>query len=125
MNTELHKVSLIDGVADERMANRLAERVVPVSGKPTLLVSEADFRYALTMRHIEALECDGQKIPQALIDLELFCKLSSNDLELFCKLSGNDLGLIESKVFLLTLAAEARCGNLTEAEFEAMFLVRT
>lgn len=96
-------------VADERIAQRMAERIVTVAGAPKLMVSESDFRYALTMRHIEAFECDGQRIPQALIDLDLIGKLSSHD-----------LGLIEQRVFLLTLAAEVRYGNLGQAEFDAI-----
>lgn len=96
-------------VADERAAQRLAERVMLVAGVPKLLVSEADFRYALTMRHIEAFECDGKRIDQATIDLELLGKLGSYD-----------LGLIESRVFLITMAAEVRYGTLSEAEFDAL-----
>jgi phage FluMu protein gp41 len=96
-------------VADERLANRLAERVVPVGGVPKLMVSEADFRYAMTMRHIESLGCDGLRIPMELIDLELFGKLSSHD-----------LGLIEERVFLITMAAEVRYGAMTQAEFDAL-----
>ena len=96
-------------VADERAAQRLAERVMLVGGAPKLMVSEADFRYALTMRHIEAFECDGQRIPQPMIDLDLVGKLSSHD-----------LGLIEGQVFLLTMAAEVRYGNLSEADFAAV-----
>lgn len=95
------------GVADERAATRLAERVVMVGGVPKLLVSEADFRFALTLRHIEAFVCDGTRIPQALIDMDLLGKLSSHD-----------LGLIEKRVFLITLAAEVRYGLLSPAEFD-------
>jgi len=130
MTDQLHTLTLADGlpveregktiryrvvhlrettVADERMAQRLAERVMLVGGAPKLMVSEADFRYALTMRHIEAFECDGQRIPQAVIDLDLVGKLSSHD-----------LGLIEQRVFLVTLAAEVRYGNMTQAEFDAV-----
>lgn len=94
------------GVADERAAQRMAERVVQVGGAPRLLVSDADFRFALTARHIESFACDGQTIPQPMIDLELVGKLSTYD-----------FGLIEQRVFLITLAAEVRYGNMTEAEF--------
>lgn len=94
-------------VADERAANRMAERVVTVGGVPKLLVSEADFRYALTLRHIEALECDGMRLEGPVLDLELFGKLSSHD-----------LGLIEQRVFLITMAAEVRYGNLSQDEFD-------
>ena len=96
-------------VADERAAQRLAERVMMVGGVPKLMVSEADFRYALTMRHIEAFECDGQRIGQHIIDLELLGKLSSHD-----------LGLIEQRVFLITVAAEVRYGNMSQADFDAV-----
>ncbi|MEY2689816.1 MAG: hypothetical protein RL375_4015 [Pseudomonadota bacterium] len=96
-------------VADERWAQRQAERVVVVGGAHKLLVSDADFRFAMTARHIEAFECDGQKIPQAVIDLELLGKLSAHD-----------LGLIEQRIFILTLAAEVRYGHITQAQFEAL-----
>jgi len=94
-------------VADERAAQRLAERVVMLGGVPKLLVSDADFRFALTMRHIDAFECDGQRIGQPVIDLDLMGKLSSHD-----------LGLIEQRVFLLTMAAELRYGNISQADFD-------
>jgi phage FluMu protein gp41 len=95
------------GVADERLAQRAAERVVLVGGVHKLLVSDADFRFALTARHIEAFVCDGQTIPQAVIDMDVVGKLSTHD-----------FGLIEQRVFLLTLAAEVRYGNMSQADFE-------
>lgn len=94
-------------VADERAANRMAERIVTVGGTPKLLVSDADFRYALTLRHIDAIGCDGLTLAGPLLDLELFGKLSSHD-----------LGLIEQRVFLITMAAEVRYGNLSQQEFD-------
>ncbi len=94
-------------VADERIAQRLAERVANVGGVPKLLVSDADFRFALTMRHIESFACDGTTIGQAVIDLDLMGKLSSHD-----------LALIEQRIFLITLAAEVRYGNLSQADFD-------
>lgn len=94
-------------VADERAAARMAERVLVVGGSPRLLVSESDFRYAMTMRHIEAFVCDGQEIPQAVLDLDLFGKLSAHDLQ-----------LIEERVALITLAAQVRYGAITQAEFD-------
>lgn len=130
MNHSIHTLTIADGlrvqsagkdicyrivhlrettVADERIAQRQAERVVSVAGKPTLLVSDADFRFALTARHIEAFECDGQRIPQAVIDLELVGRLSTHD-----------LGLIEQRIFLIELAAEVRYGNISQADFEAI-----
>lgn len=96
-------------VGDERWAVRQAERVVTVGGAPKLLVSEEDFKHALTVRHIEAFECDGVRIGQELIDLPLVDKLDSHD-----------LGLIEARVFLLTLAAEVRNGLMSQADFDAI-----
>jgi phage FluMu protein gp41 len=96
-------------VGDERWACRQAERVVTVGGTPKLLVSEEDFKHALTVRHIECFECDGVKIGQDIIDLPLIDKLSSYD-----------LGLIEQRVLLLTLAAEVRNGLITQADFDAI-----
>lgn len=96
-------------VADERAATRMAERVVMVAGAPKLLVSEADFRYALTLRHIERLECDGLVLQGPVLDLDLLGKLSPHD-----------LGLIEERVFLITMSAEVRYGLLSQADFDAL-----
>lgn len=95
------------GVADEREAQRASERVVLIGGVHKLVVSDADFRYCLTTRHIESFHCDGMSIPQAMIDMELVGKLSSHD-----------FGLIEQRVFLITMAAEVRYGNLTQEDFD-------
>ena len=99
-------------VADERWATRQAERVMHIEGRPTLLVSDADFRFAMTARHIEAFECDGQRMTQAM--------LGDGWLDVVGKLSSHDLGLIEQQIFLLELAAEVRYGRITPAEFEAI-----
>lgn len=95
------------GVADEREAQRAAERVVLIGGVHKLVVSDADFRYCLTTRHIAGFVCDGVTIPQAAIDMELVGKLSSHD-----------FGLIEQRVFLITMAAEVRYGNLSQEAFD-------
>jgi phage FluMu protein gp41 len=94
-------------VADERIAARLAERVVMVGGVHKLLVSDAEFRYAMTMRHCEKFVCDQSALPLALMDLELFGKLSPHDLQ-----------LIEERVVLITLAAQVRYGVISQAEFD-------
>lgn len=94
-------------VADEREAARLAERVMLVGGVHKLLVSESDFRYALTMRHVDWLECDGEKLHGAMLDLALFGKLTPHD-----------LALIEERVVLVELAAQVRYGVLTQAQFD-------
>lgn len=97
-------------VADERTATRLAERVVMHGGAPKLLVSERDFGYAMTMLHIDALVAEtGEAIRGAAIDLNLFGKLSSHD-----------LGLIEHRVFLISMAAEVRYGALSQAELDKL-----
>lgn len=94
-------------VADERIAARMAERVMTVGGAPKLLVSESDFRYAMTMRHCEYFECDGNKLPLAVLDLDTFGKLSPHDLQ-----------LLEERVVLVTLAAQLRYGVITQADFD-------
>jgi phage FluMu protein gp41 len=94
-------------VADERYAEAQSERAMLVDGGYKLLVSESNFKHVLNMRHIAALVCDGVEIPQAVIDLALYDKLSARDLE-----------LLEQRIFLLTLAAEVRYGNMAQAEFE-------
>lgn len=98
-------------VADERQAQRLSERVVMVGGVPKLMASDADFRFALTMLHVDAFEADGllPRLGRELIDAALMGKLSSHD-----------LGLIEQRVFLIELAAEVRYGNMSQADFDAI-----
>jgi len=96
-------------VAHERTATRQAERIVLVGGVHKLLTSDADFRLALTVQHIEAFECDGVKIDAGLIDLDMVGRLSTHD-----------FGLIEERVFLITLAAEVRYGLMTQAQFDAL-----
>ena len=96
-------------VADERRAEALSERAINVNGGWKLLVSESNFKHALNMMHIASFHCDELSIPQPLIDLALYDKLSSRDLE-----------LIEQRIFLLTLASEVRYGNMTQADFEAI-----
>jgi phage FluMu protein gp41 len=94
-------------IADERIAARMAERVVTLNGAPKLLVSDSDFRYALTLRHCDQFLCDGQVLHQAVLDLDVFGKLSPHDLQ-----------LIEERVVFITLAAQVRYGTLTLQEFE-------
>ncbi len=94
-------------VADERKAEGLSERAMLVNGAYKLLVSESNFKHVLNMLHIEAFVCDGAEIPRAVIDLALYDKLSTRDLE-----------LLEQRIFMLTLAAEVRYGNMAQEEFE-------
>lgn len=94
-------------VADERAAQRLSERVVLVDGVHKLLQSDGDFRFALTMRHIESLHCDSLVIPQAALDLDLLGRLTPHD-----------FGLIEQRIVLITVAAQVRYGVITQADFD-------
>jgi hypothetical protein len=96
-------------VADERKAEGLSERAMLVNGAYKLMVSESNFKHVLNMLHIDAFVCDSVEIPRAMIDLALYDKLSSRDLE-----------LLEQRIFMLTLAAEVRYGNMQQAEFEAI-----
>ena len=97
------------GVAHERAAVRQAERVMLVNGAPKLLVSDSEFRFALTAQHVESFECDGVRIQGGLIDLNLISKLSTHD-----------FGLIEQRVFLVNLAAEVRYGTMSQADFDLL-----
>lgn len=99
-------------VADERWATRAAERVVQVQGLPRLLVSDDDFRLALNCRHIEKFSEPG--LPDISGDLV--------DLELIGKLTPHDLLLIESRVFLVELAAQMRYGLISQEQFDAIVL---
>lgn len=96
-------------VADERKAEQLAERPVEVNGKWRLLVSDSTFKHVLNMLHIGALICDEVTIQGALIDLDLYDRLSHRD-----------LAMLEERVFLISLSSEVRYGNMTEEEFEAI-----
>ena len=96
-------------VGDERLALRMVERAVMVGGEYRLMVSDADFRYALTLRHIEALECDGVKLPQAMLDLSFLDRLSNHDLQ-----------LIEQRIFLIEMAAQLRYGAISQEDFNLL-----
>ncbi len=95
-------------VADERKAEALSERAMMAGGSWRLMVSESNFKHALNMLHVESFECDGVTIPRAIVDLAMYDRLSSHDLE-----------LIEQRIFLITLAAEVRYGNMAQADFDA------
>jgi phage FluMu protein gp41 len=97
------------GVADERAATRMAERVVMVGDAPQLLCSPSDFKFAMTLKHIESFHCDTLVLDGPMLDLELLGKLSSHD-----------LGLIEARVFLIEVAAQVRYGVITQAQFQAV-----
>lgn len=99
----------VTNVADERAAQRAAERVVTVGGVPRLVASDGDFQFAMTLQHVEWMECDGQRLYRASMDLDLFGRLSSHD-----------LALIEQRVFLIELAEEVRYGNMSQADFDAI-----
>ena len=97
-------------VADERAATRAAERVVRVGGLPELLVSNADFRFAMTARHVASFEADAaNRIGDGVVDAELLERLSSHD-----------LALIERRILLIAAAAALRYGNITREQFSAM-----
>ena len=96
-------------VADERKAEQIAERAVEVNGKWRLLVSASTFKHVLNMLHIEALICDEVVLQGALIDLDLYDRLSHRD-----------LSALEERIFLISLSSEVRYGNMTEAEFDAI-----
>lgn len=96
-------------VADERIAEREAERLVMVGGVHKLVVSDSAFRFAMTVQHIDRFGDGATVIARPVVDAELVGKLSSHD-----------LSLIEKRVFLITLAAEVRYGNMSQAEFDAV-----
>lgn len=95
------------GVGHERIARQQAERVVMIKGAPQLLLSDTEFNFALTVQHIAAFECDGDKIHAAMLDAELIDKLTPHD-----------FSLIEERVFLITLAGELRYGNISQEDFD-------
>jgi phage FluMu protein gp41 len=97
-------------VADERFAAQKAERVVFVQGQPKLLASDSEYRFALTMRHVDKLVCPGiGELDQSVIDLDVFSKLTAYD-----------VGLIERRIFLIEAAAQIRYGLITQQQFDDM-----
>ncbi len=97
-------------MGDERRALQLSERVVYVAGQPKLMASDGDFRFAMTLMHIEAFECDGIRLDGPLIDMELLGKISPHD-----------FGLIEQRVFLIEMALQVRYGLMAADEFTKAF----
>lgn len=101
-------------VSDERWAVRQAERLVLWQGQPRLVVSDIDHKLALTARHIEAFVCDTLRLERDLVDLELIGKLKPVD-----------LAAIEERVFQIEVAAKVRYGEITQAQYDEMFTVRS
>lgn len=100
-------------VADERYAEREAERLVQVAGAYKMVVSDSAFSFGMTVRHIDAFVCHDTQPPMEIPLLAIDAKLVE-------KLSSHDLGLIERRIFLITLAAQVRYGNMTQQEFDAV-----
>lgn len=97
-------------IADERIAVKLSERVVFIQGQPKLLASDAEFRFAMTMRHVDKLICEGiGELDQNAIDLDVFSKLSPHD-----------VAQIERRIFLIEAASQVRYGLITQEQFDAM-----
>lgn len=95
------------GVADERIAVRLAERVLHINGLPQILLSKEEFKLAMSMRHCDKFVCPGVgELGQDVMELDIFDKLSSHDLQ-----------LIEDRVLLIELAAQVRYGLMTEQQY--------
>lgn len=97
-------------VDDELVAVELAERVVYIKGKPTLLLSDEVYRVVLTMRHVDKFQCAG------LDDIGL----DVLDLKMFRRLSAFDMQRIEERCLLISLAAQVRYGLITQADFDKM-----
>ncbi len=97
-------------VDDELIAVELAERVVYINGKPTLLLSDEVYRVVLTMRHVDKFQCAGlDDIGLDVLDLNMFRRLSTFDMQ-----------RIEERCLLISLAAQVRYGLITAADFDKM-----
>jgi len=95
-------------VADELAAVQMAERVVYIAGKPTLLVSDETYRVAMTLRHVQRFTASGlDPLDDAVLDLRTFSRLSPQD-----------LSKIEQRCLLITMAAQLRHGLIDQAEFD-------
>lgn len=100
-------------VAMDAKAIELSERLIMINGMPTLKMSEEIYRIAMTMLRIERFECtDGNLDPigHALIDLEMIGRLHPYDLI-----------KIEQQVLVFDMVESLRFGNITQAQFDAMF----
>lgn len=129
MKSDLYTLNLVDGlpsrvgekkvayrtvklretnVGDELAAVQLAERVVTLNGKPTLLMSDEVYRVALTMRHIERFVTAGlDDIGQDILTIEMMGRLSKHDFD-----------LIEERCLMIGLAAQVRYGGLSQTDFD-------
>lgn len=97
-------------VDDELIAVELAERVVYLNGKPTLLLSDDIYRVALTMRHVEKFTASGiDDIGQDVLNLDMFRRLSKFDMQ-----------RIEERCLLVGLAAQVRYGLIKAEDFDRM-----
>lgn len=132
MNTALNTVTLVDGyvthnennnpivyksvvlrpatVAMDIRAIELAERIVHLNGKSTLMMSDSMYALAMTMQRIERFKCSGaEDIDHTLVDMSTIGKLSPHD-----------VGLIEAQVFVMDLAEQVRYGKITQVQFDTL-----
>ncbi|AXF86397.1 hypothetical protein DTO96_102151 [Ephemeroptericola cinctiostellae] len=94
-------------------AIRLAERVVYINGKPALMLSDAVYRIAITMLRIDRLECTDSNVKaigHSLMDMDMMARLTPHD-----------LNIVEERIALYDLAEQVRYGNISQADFDAIF----
>ena len=97
-------------VADDRRAAEMAQRLMTVSGRPMLVMSDEAFQQAQTMLHIQAFEEPGlPPIDNNLLGLDIVGKLNRYDWQ-----------KIEERCWLIELANQQRYGLLTAAELAAI-----
>lgn len=100
-------------VAMDMQAIELSERVVMISNVPTLKMSEEVYRIAMTMLRIERFECtDASMSP---IGHELI------DMNTIGRLHPLDMAKIEQGILLFDMTESLRFGNITQAQFDAVF----
>ena len=100
-------------VAMDMQAIELSERLVMIGGIPTLKMSEEIYRIAMTMLRIERLECTDSNVNP--IDHTLI------DMRLMGKLHPYDMSRIEQGILLHDMTESLRYGNITQAQFDAVF----
>lgn len=91
----------------------LAERLIMISGVPTLKMSEEIHKIAMTMLRIERFECTDSNIDpidSTLIDLTMMRKIHPLD---FIK--------IEMGVVLFDMVEALRFGNITQKQFDDFY----
>lgn len=92
---------------DETVATAAAERLVHIQGVPQLLLSNAAFKTALNFQYIESIGGPALTLGRGEFTMEMVGRIHPLEWQ-----------VIESRVYVLELAAQLRYGQIDPAQFK-------